>query len=208
MTFLGLFCVTSSFNAPGRINVCRWESPWHEVVLDFPPSLPGYSGSEDSVAMETLLQGYDEQDEDQVSRVCNSPLLKYMDNDVSSFDLWLEIITVYQFGSYVALSKLICWSLSGQLTLAVGFLCAVKKYSHENTRWTSGSFQKINTSSKSGLTNLGRWHWTMDDLHWSKCCLKIFIYMKMNWKDKLQDYYLYIHLYEKNMYSNKWLLWQ
>ncbi|CAJ1072555.1 Gamma-soluble NSF attachment protein [Xyrichtys novacula] len=44
-------------------------------------SLPGYSGSEDCVAMETLLQGYDEQDEDQVYRVCNSPLLKYMDND-------------------------------------------------------------------------------------------------------------------------------
>lgn len=51
-----------------------------------PTSLPGYSGSEDSVAMETLLQGYDEQDEDQVYRVCNSPLLKYMDNDVSIVD--------------------------------------------------------------------------------------------------------------------------
>lgn len=34
------------------------------------------------MAMETLLAGYDEQDEDEVSRVCNSPLLKYMDNDV------------------------------------------------------------------------------------------------------------------------------
>lgn len=66
------------------------------------PSLPGYSGSEDCVAMETLLQGYDEQDEDQVSRVCNSPLLKYMDNDVSSFDMWLEINTVCQRGSDVA----------------------------------------------------------------------------------------------------------
>lgn len=66
------------------------------------PSLPGYSGSEDSVAMETLLQGYDEQDEDQVSRVCNSPLLKYMDNDVSSFDMRLEINTVCQPGSDVA----------------------------------------------------------------------------------------------------------
>lgn len=65
--------------------------------------------------METLLQGYDEQDEDQVSRVCNSPLLKYMDNDVSSFDIWLEIITVCQFGSDVALRfyTIIC------------FLCAV-----------------------------------------------------------------------------------
>lgn len=52
-------------------------------------SLPGYSGSEDCVAMETLLQGYDEQDEDQVYRVCNSPLLKYMDNDVSNVNVWL-----------------------------------------------------------------------------------------------------------------------
>uniref|UniRef100_A0A8C6NV20 Gamma-soluble NSF attachment protein n=1 Tax=Nothobranchius furzeri TaxID=105023 RepID=A0A8C6NV20_NOTFU len=51
-------------------------------------SLPGYSGSEDCVAMETLLQGYDEQDEDQVYRVCNSPLLKYMDND---FCLYLSM---------------------------------------------------------------------------------------------------------------------
>lgn len=41
--------------------------------------------------METLLQGYDEQDEDQVYRVCNSPLLKYMDNDVSCFDIWLRL---------------------------------------------------------------------------------------------------------------------
>lgn len=54
---------------------------WSAAFL--PTSLPGYSGSEDCVAMETLLQGYDEQDEDQVYRVCNSPLLKYMDNDVS-----------------------------------------------------------------------------------------------------------------------------
>lgn len=54
-------------------------------------SLPGYSGSEDCVAMETLLQGYDEQDEDQVYRVCNSPLLKYMDNDVSGFGIWLQL---------------------------------------------------------------------------------------------------------------------
>lgn len=46
-------------------------------------SIPGFSGSEDCLAMEQLLQGFDQQDEDQVSRVCNSPLLKYMDNDVS-----------------------------------------------------------------------------------------------------------------------------
>ncbi|TNM98492.1 hypothetical protein fugu_014738 [Takifugu bimaculatus] len=54
-------------------------------------SLPGYSGSEDSVAMETLLQGYDEQDEDQVFRVCNSPLLKYMDNDYAKLAISLRV---------------------------------------------------------------------------------------------------------------------
>ncbi|KAK7944676.1 hypothetical protein WMY93_000404 [Mugilogobius chulae] len=54
-------------------------------------SLPGYSGSEDCVAMETLLQGYDEQDEDQVSRVCNSPLLKYMDNDYAKLAISLRV---------------------------------------------------------------------------------------------------------------------
>uniref|UniRef100_A0A3B4DKR0 Gamma-soluble NSF attachment protein n=1 Tax=Pygocentrus nattereri TaxID=42514 RepID=A0A3B4DKR0_PYGNA len=47
-------------------------------------SIPGFSGSEDCVALEQLLQGYDQQDEDQVSLVCNSPLFRYMDNDVSS----------------------------------------------------------------------------------------------------------------------------
>uniref|UniRef100_A0A672M555 Gamma-soluble NSF attachment protein n=1 Tax=Sinocyclocheilus grahami TaxID=75366 RepID=A0A672M555_SINGR len=46
-------------------------------------SIPGFSGSEDCVAMEQLLQGYDDQDEELVSRVCTSPLLRYMDNDVS-----------------------------------------------------------------------------------------------------------------------------
>lgn len=58
-------------------------------------SLPGYSGSEDCVAMETLLQGYDEQDEDQVYRVCNSPLLKYMDNDVSTKVSLVHFIKVF-----------------------------------------------------------------------------------------------------------------
>uniref|UniRef100_A0A3Q3K3B9 Gamma-soluble NSF attachment protein n=1 Tax=Monopterus albus TaxID=43700 RepID=A0A3Q3K3B9_MONAL len=54
-------------------------------------SLPGYSGSEDCVAMETLLQGYDEQDEDRVYRVCNSPLLKYMDNDYAKLAVSLRV---------------------------------------------------------------------------------------------------------------------
>ncbi|XP_030625534.1 N-ethylmaleimide-sensitive factor attachment protein, gamma a [Chanos chanos] len=54
-------------------------------------SIPGFSGSEDCVAMEQLLQGYDEQDEDQVSRVCNSPLLKYMDNDYAKLAISLRV---------------------------------------------------------------------------------------------------------------------
>lgn len=47
-------------------------------------SIPGFSGSEDCAALEQLLEGYDQQDQDQVSEVCGSPLFKYMDNDVSA----------------------------------------------------------------------------------------------------------------------------
>uniref|UniRef100_A0A8C9RJM8 Gamma-soluble NSF attachment protein n=1 Tax=Scleropages formosus TaxID=113540 RepID=A0A8C9RJM8_SCLFO len=53
--------------------------------------IPGFSGSEDCVAMEQLLQAYDEQDEDQMSRVCNSPLLKYMDNDYAKLAISLMV---------------------------------------------------------------------------------------------------------------------
>ncbi|KAI1888970.1 hypothetical protein AGOR_G00174250 [Albula goreensis] len=54
-------------------------------------SIPGFSGSEDCVAMEQLLQGYDEQDEEQVYRVCNSPLVKYMDNDYAKLAISLKV---------------------------------------------------------------------------------------------------------------------
>ncbi|XP_020364414.1 gamma-soluble NSF attachment protein isoform X1 [Oncorhynchus kisutch] len=54
-------------------------------------SLPGFSGSEDCIALEQLLQGYDEQDEDQVHRVCNSPLFKYMDNDYAKLSISLRV---------------------------------------------------------------------------------------------------------------------
>ncbi|TRY55136.1 hypothetical protein DNTS_032635 [Danionella cerebrum] len=54
-------------------------------------SLPGFSGSEDCVSMETLLAAYDEQDEEQLSRVCNSPLLKYMDNDYAKLAISLKV---------------------------------------------------------------------------------------------------------------------
>ncbi|XP_076827494.1 N-ethylmaleimide-sensitive factor attachment protein, gamma a isoform X1 [Brachyhypopomus gauderio] len=54
-------------------------------------SIPGFSGSEDCVALEQLLQGYDQQDEDQVSRVCNSPLFRYMDNDYAKLAITLAV---------------------------------------------------------------------------------------------------------------------
>ncbi|XP_062847262.1 N-ethylmaleimide-sensitive factor attachment protein, gamma a [Trichomycterus rosablanca] len=54
-------------------------------------SIPGFSGSEDCVALEQLLQGYDQQDEEQVARVCNSPLFKYMDNDYAKLAISLNV---------------------------------------------------------------------------------------------------------------------
>lgn len=54
-------------------------------------SIPGFSGSEDCIALEQLLQGYDEQDEEQVYRVCNSPLVKYMDNDYAKLAISLKV---------------------------------------------------------------------------------------------------------------------
>ncbi|MCJ8728272.1 hypothetical protein PDJAM_G00002520 [Pangasius djambal] len=54
-------------------------------------SIPGFSGSEDCVALEQLLQGYDQQDEEQVARVCNSPLFKYMDNDYAKLAITLNV---------------------------------------------------------------------------------------------------------------------
>lgn len=54
-------------------------------------SFPGYSTSEDAIAMNTLLAGYDEQDEDVVYRICNSPLLKYMDNDYAKLAISLKV---------------------------------------------------------------------------------------------------------------------
>ncbi|KAG8454828.1 hypothetical protein GDO86_001156 [Hymenochirus boettgeri] len=54
-------------------------------------SIPGFSGSEDCIALEQLLEGYDQQDQDQVSEVCNSPLFKYMDNDYAKLALSLAV---------------------------------------------------------------------------------------------------------------------
>jgi hypothetical protein len=54
-------------------------------------SIPGFNGSEDCAALEQLLEGYDQQDQDQVSEVCNSPLFKYMDNDVSG-PVWFSFL--------------------------------------------------------------------------------------------------------------------
>lgn len=54
-------------------------------------SLPGFSGSEDCTALEQLLEAYDQQDQDQVYDVCNSPLFKYMDNDYAKLALSLAV---------------------------------------------------------------------------------------------------------------------
>ncbi|KAM7174737.1 gamma-soluble NSF attachment protein [Macrochelys suwanniensis] len=54
-------------------------------------SIPGFNGSEDCAALEQLLEGYDNQDQDQVSDVCNSPLFKYMDNDYAKLALSLAV---------------------------------------------------------------------------------------------------------------------
>ncbi|XP_054393569.1 gamma-soluble NSF attachment protein isoform X4 [Pongo abelii] len=54
-------------------------------------SIPGFNGSEDCAALEQLLEGYDQQDQDQVSDVCNSPLFKYMDNDYAKLGLSLVV---------------------------------------------------------------------------------------------------------------------
>ncbi|MGH0135181.1 UNVERIFIED_CONTAM: hypothetical protein FKN15_012191 [Acipenser sinensis] len=53
--------------------------------------IPGFNSSEDCGAMEKLLEGYDQQDEDQVYSVCNSPLVKYMDNDYAKLALSLKV---------------------------------------------------------------------------------------------------------------------
>ncbi|KAK2506110.1 hypothetical protein MC885_002990 [Smutsia gigantea] len=49
------------------------------------------SYSEDCAALEQLLEGYDQQDQEQVSEVCNSPLFKYMDNDYAKLGLSLVV---------------------------------------------------------------------------------------------------------------------
>ncbi|XP_062337147.1 N-ethylmaleimide-sensitive factor attachment protein, gamma b [Osmerus eperlanus] len=54
-------------------------------------SLPGYDTSEDAIAMNTLLAGYDDQDEDVVHYICNLPLLKYMDNDYAKLAISLRV---------------------------------------------------------------------------------------------------------------------
>ncbi|XP_077348569.1 gamma-soluble NSF attachment protein [Lithobates pipiens] len=54
-------------------------------------SIPGFNGSEDCAALEQLLEGYDQLDQDQVCDVCNSPLFKYMDNDYAKLALSLSV---------------------------------------------------------------------------------------------------------------------
>lgn len=58
---------------------------------DVSGKVTGFNGSEDCTALEQLLEGYDNQDQDQVSDVCNSPLFKYMDNDYAKLGLSLAV---------------------------------------------------------------------------------------------------------------------
>ncbi|EHB12872.1 Gamma-soluble NSF attachment protein [Heterocephalus glaber] len=51
-------------------------------------SILGFNGSEDCAPLEQLL---DQQDQDQVSEFCNSPLFKYMDNDYAKLGLSLVV---------------------------------------------------------------------------------------------------------------------
>ncbi|MEJ1279308.1 N-ethylmaleimide sensitive fusion protein attachment protein gamma [Cricetulus griseus] len=61
------------------------------MALERAGNIPGFNGSEDCAALEQLLEGYDQQDQDQVSEVCNSPLFKYMDNDYAKLGLSLVV---------------------------------------------------------------------------------------------------------------------
>lgn len=91
--------------------------------------------------METLLQGYDEQDEDQVFRVCNSPLLKYMDNDVSSLGLQLNMVR--QIGSFGAFRFFqISFIAVGPLPLAVGFCVPLTTDPMKLQNVASGHFKR------------------------------------------------------------------
>ncbi|XP_062915358.1 N-ethylmaleimide-sensitive factor attachment protein, gamma b isoform X1 [Mobula hypostoma] len=54
-------------------------------------SIPGFNGSEDCIALEQLLEGFDQQDQDQVFAICNSALFKYMDNDYAKLSLSLRV---------------------------------------------------------------------------------------------------------------------
>ncbi|TRY89141.1 hypothetical protein DNTS_018070 [Danionella cerebrum] len=53
--------------------------------------IPGFNGSEDYAALERLLAGFDQQDQDEVTQVCSSPLLRFMDNDYAKLALSLKV---------------------------------------------------------------------------------------------------------------------
>ena len=74
-------------------------------------SIPGFNGSEDCAALEQLLEGYDQQDQDQVSEVCNSPLFKYMDNDVSGLLLIFLLSSWMEEASNEIISLVDLWTI-------------------------------------------------------------------------------------------------
>uniref|UniRef100_A0A8C2SFL7 Gamma-soluble NSF attachment protein n=1 Tax=Capra hircus TaxID=9925 RepID=A0A8C2SFL7_CAPHI len=79
-------------NYPTCYKVCfQRVGVWGPHPCVCPGSIPGFNGSEDCAALEQLLEGYDQQDQDQVAEVCNSPLFKYMDNDYAKLGLSLVV---------------------------------------------------------------------------------------------------------------------
>ncbi|KFO30902.1 Gamma-soluble NSF attachment protein [Fukomys damarensis] len=50
-------------------------------------SILDFNGSKDCAVLGQLLEGYDQQDQDQVSEVCNLPIFKCMDNDYAKLCL-------------------------------------------------------------------------------------------------------------------------
>ena len=59
-----------------------WIMLYELSVLFLSCSYPQFSSSEEAAAIEKILQGYDDGDEEAARRVLSLPLIKYMDNAV------------------------------------------------------------------------------------------------------------------------------
>ena len=59
-----------------------WIMLYELSVLFLSCSYPQFSSSEETAAIEEILQAYDDDDEEAARRVLSLPLIKYMDNAV------------------------------------------------------------------------------------------------------------------------------